>query len=144
MGYQNPSIADFKTTFYRDFPFGTDPNVAVLDQDITRAYQMVNIAINQALFAAQADYSIGYGLLAAHYLVTNLRASSQGMNGQYNFLQASKGVGQVSEGFSIPQRILDNPFWSMLTKTNYGAEFLMLVLPQMTGVMYGVYGGTRA
>lgn len=143
MSYTNPSVADFKNQFVRDFPYGVDPNNNVLDSDITYAFQMTNVNINCALFPDQGTYSLAYNLLSAHYLVTNLRASSQGINGQYNFLQQSKNAGSISEAFGIPQRILDNPYFSMLTKTNYGAMYLQLLLPQLSGQVYNVYGSTR-
>lgn len=142
MAFDNPSVAQFKSQFARDFPYGTDPNVAVLDSDITYAFILVNVNINQALFADQGSYSVGYNLLAAHYLVMNLRASSQGINGQFNFLQQSKSVGAVSEAFGIPDRIMANPDWAMLCKTNYGAMFIQLVLPQLAGQVYNAYGTT--
>lgn len=142
MAFSNPSVQDFKTQFTRDFPYGIDPNVAVLDSDITYAFTLTNMNINQGLFSDQGSYSVGYNLLSAHYLVMNLRASSQGINGQFNFLQQSKGVGAVNEAFAIPQRILDNPDWAILTKTNYGALFLQLVLPQMAGQIYNAFGTT--
>lgn len=85
---------------------------------------------------------MAYNLLSAHYLVMNLRSSSQGINGQYNFLQVSKGVGSVNESFSIPERITNNPYFSMLTKTNYGQAYLQLLLPQLTGQIYVVAGTT--
>lgn len=140
MAYQNPSVADFKSYFFRDFPFGIDPNVAVLDQDIVNAMLQTNASINQALFSEQGSYSVGYNLLTAHYMTLNLRSSSQGINGQFNFLEASKGVGGVNSSYSIPQRILDNPYWSMLVKTNYGAQYLQMVLPLLEGAMFSVMG----
>jgi hypothetical protein len=143
VAYDNPSVADFKAYFFRDFPYGTDVETQVVDQDITKAFQLVNVNVNSALFADQSSYNVGYLLLSAHYLVTNLRASSQGINGQYNFLQASKGAGNVSEAFGIPQRILDNPDLSMLCKTNYGAQFIQLILPQLSGQIFNVFGSTR-
>lgn len=142
MAFQNPSVADFKTFFARDFPYGTDLNLSVLDSDIAKAFQFTNVNVNQALFVDQSSYTIGYQLLSAHYLVMNLRASSQGMNGQFAFLEAGKGAGSVNQSFSIPQRILDNPYWSMLAKTNYGAQYLQLVLPQLCGQVLVAYGRT--
>lgn len=136
MAFQNPSVADFKNQFVRDFPYGTDISVNVLDADISYAFQVVNVNINQGMFADQGSYTLGYNLLAAHNLVLNIRASSQGINGQWNWLENSKSVGSVSQAFSIPQWILDNPLMSQLTKTNYGALFLQLVLPQLTGAMF--------
>jgi hypothetical protein len=143
VAYLNPSVADFKSYFDRDFPYGTDMATSVLDSDIGKAFVMVNVNVNQALFADQSAYTVGYLLLAAHYLVMNLRASSQGINGQFAFLEQSKGVGGVNQSSSIPQRILDNPEWSILAKTNYGAQFLQLVLPQMGGQVFIAYGSTR-
>lgn len=143
MAFQNPSVADFKAFFNRDFPYGTDMDTSVLDSDITKAFTMVNVNVNQALFGDQGSYNVGYLLLAAHYLVMNLRASSQGLNGQFNFTQQSKNVGSVAEAFGIPQRILDNPDWAILCKTNYGAQFIQLVLPQLGGQVFISYGSTR-
>lgn len=142
--FSNPSVADFQVYFSRDFPFGgSDPNTSVLDSDIAKAFMSTNVNINTALFADQGSYTLCYLLLAAHYLVTNLRSSSQGINGQYSWLEQSKGVGGVNQSFSIPQRVLDNPYWSMLSKTNYGAEYLQLLLPQLMGQMYIAVGSTR-
>lgn len=143
MAYTNPSTSDFKAYFTRDFPYGTDPNTSVLDSDITKAFGQVAFNINQALFSGQDQYNVGYLLLSAHYLVIDLRMSSQGINGQYSFLEQSKSVGSVSQSFAIPQRILDNPYFSMLTKTNYGAKYLELLIPQLVGQVFNVIGSTR-
>lgn len=144
MPFNNPTVVDFQAFFARDFPFGADANVAVIDADIAKAFSFVNVNMNPDLFADQSSYTIGYQLLSAHYLVMNLRASSQGVNGQFAFLEQSKSVGSVAQSFAIPQRIMDNPDWAMLCKTNYGAQFLQLVLPQLAGQIYSVCGTTRA
>lgn len=137
------TVAQFQAQFFRDFPYGTDPNVSVLDQDITLAFANVDITINQDLWPTQSAYTIGYNLLAAHFMVLNLRASSQGLNGQYNWAQNSKSVAGVSEGFTIPQRIIDNPDFMAYTKTNYGAAYLNLLWPLLTGQCFAVAGSTR-
>lgn len=141
--FSNPSIADFKAQFIRDFPYGDDPKTNIVDGDISNAFKYTNVNFNPSLFADQTSYTLGYLLLTAHYLVLNIRQSSQGISGQFNFTQASKGAGSVNEAFSIPQRILDNPEFAMLAKTNYGAQFLMLVLPQLSGQIFSVHGSTR-
>lgn len=143
MAFSNPTVPDFKAYFNRDFPYGTDINLSVVDFDILKAFQMTNVNINQDLFADQGSYNVGYLLCSAHYLVMNLRASSQGINGQFAFLEQSKSVGSVSQSFAIPQRVLDNPDWAMFTKTNYGAAFLQLIIPQLAGQIYLVCGSTR-
>lgn len=143
MAFLNPTVADFKNYYYRDFPYGTDPALNVLDQDIAKAYGQTNINFNPALWSDQASYTIGYLLLAAHYLVVDLRMSSQGISGKYSWLETSKSVGSVSDSYSIPQRILDDPYFAMLTQTNYGAKYLQLVIPRLGGQIFIAYGSTR-
>src|SRR4051812_7567364 len=133
--FNNPSLTDYKSYFVRDFNFGVATNT-VQDVDVTNALQDAIAYVNQGLFASQEAFAVGCLNLAAHFMVMSLRASSQGIAGQYNFLQGGKGVGPASESFAIPQRILDNPALSMLCKTNYGAKFLMLVLPNLGGAMF--------
>lgn len=143
MAYNAPTIENFKAYFFRDFPYGTDPNTSVLDADIAKAFGQTNVNINQALFSSQEDFSIGYLLLAAHWLVIDLRMSSQGLSGAYSWVTTSKSVGSVSESFQVPDRVLANPEFSMLAQTNYGAKYLQLLLPRLTGQMFGVVGSTR-
>ena len=140
MAFSNPSVADFKAFYTRPFPYGTDPNTSILDSDISNAFLYTNTSINQAFFGDQGSYNVGYFTLSAHYLVTNLRASSQGINGQFAFLEQSKGVGGVSTSIAIPQRILDNPYWAVFSKTNYGMIYLQMILPSLCGQMYSVPG----
>jgi hypothetical protein len=142
MPFANPSVQDFKDYFFRDFPYGTDPETQVLDQDIAKAYQMTNINFSQALWPDQSSYNVGYFYLSAHYLCMNLQTSSQGINGAFSFLEQSKNVGNVAQSFAIPQRVLDNPDWAVLMKTSYGAQYLQLILPQLTGQIGIAYGST--
>lgn len=143
MGYIQPGISDFKSYFFRDFPYTSDGDLTgVTDADITNAMQLCSVNFNEGLFADQQTYQVAFLLLSAHFLVMNLRASSQGIAGQYEWLQSSKSAGSVSEGLSIPQRILDNPEFAMLSKTNYGAQYLMMILPQLSGQVFIVCGRT--
>lgn len=144
MAFNNPAVSDFQNQFVRDFPYGTDPTISVLSSDIANAFVAVNLTINQALWPDQGSYTYAYLLLAAHFLVLNLRASSQGLNGQYNFMQNNKSVGAVSEGFEIPERIKNNPDFMAYYKTNYGAQYMQLLWPQLSGQMFTVVGGTLA
>jgi hypothetical protein len=50
----------------------------------------------------------------------------------------------VNESYSIPQHILDNPILAMLSKTNYGAKYLSMVLPRIVGQVFIVAGETQA
>lgn len=141
--YTKPDAAAFKDYFDRDFPYGADINTSVRDKDITRAFADTDTFFNEDLAADQPSYTLYYLLLSAHFLVVNLRNSSQGIAGAYSFLSSSKGAGAVSEGIAIPQRVQDNPELSMLAKTNYGAKFLQLVLPQLVGQVFTVCGATK-
>lgn len=144
MAFTNPTITDFKNYFVRDFPYGTDPDTTILDVDIGNAQQQVlAFPINPGLYTDQNSYTLGFQYMTAHFLVQNIRASSQGINGQFNFLQAGKGVGSVNESFSIPERILHSPTMSMFTKTNYGMMMLQLVAPRIIGNLMSVRGTTR-
>lgn len=143
MTFLNPTVAEFKAFFTRDFPYGINPVTSVLDSDITKAFLFTNAGLNPDLFNDQQIYTLGYQLLSAHYLVMNLRASSQGISGQFAFLEQSKSVGSVSASYAIPQRVLDNPDWAILMKTNYGAQFLQLVLPLLVGQVLIVCGTTQ-
>ncbi len=143
MAYVNPSVADFKAFFNRDFPYGTDIETSVTDGDIAKSFVLVNMSpLNQGLFLDQSAFTTGYLLFSAHYLVTNLRASSQGINGQYAWLEQSKGVGGISASFMIPERVQKSPFWSQLYKTNYGAQLMQILLPQLSGAVFVTYGRT--
>ena len=141
--YSNPSVADFQAQFIRDFPYGTDPATSILDQDVLNAFGWVNVTINPAIFPDQSTYTYGYLYLAAHRLVLNIRASSQGLQGQYTWAQNSKAVAGVNEAFTIPERIANNPLFMQYTKTSYGAYFLELVLPFLAGQMFTVSGRTK-
>jgi hypothetical protein len=141
--FLNPTIDDFKNYFTRDFPYNnSDPSLGVTDQDIAKAFGQTNVNFSQSLWSTQADYTIGYLFLSAHWLVMDLRMASQGLNGQYTWIETSKSVQGVAQGFQVPQRILDNPELAMLAKTNYGAKYLGLVLPQLSGQIFPVLGRT--
>lgn len=143
MAYDYPSVMSFKEYFFRDFPYGADPDTSVLDADIEKAFGQARVSFNQNLFTTQYDFSICFLLLAAHWLVIDLRMASQGLSGAYSWVTTSKSVGSVSEGFQVPQRILDNPEFAMLAQTNYGAKYLQLMMPRLSGQMFNVKGSTR-
>lgn len=140
MAYTNPDIATFQSFFNRDFPYGNSDLTTVQDIDINKALIQQQNTINPVLFPTQAIYTQGALLLAAHYLVENLRASSQGIAGKFEWLQTSKGVSNVSSSYQIPERILENPQLAVLADTRYGTQYLFLILPFLTGNMFAVQG----
>lgn len=142
MSYVIPSVSQFKSYFNRDFPYGVTLDT-ITDDDVTKAMELAGVNFSEEFWANQQAFNIGYLLLSAHYLVLNIRESSQGIAGNWSWNQSARSVGSVSESLSIPQRILDNPEYAFFTSTNYGAKYLMLILPQLSGQMYAVFGGTN-
>lgn len=140
--YTNPTVADFKTYFVRDFPYGNADLSTIQDGDITKALDQQQNSINPLLFPNQNLYTPGALQLSAHFLVANLRASSQGIAGKWDWLIASKGVAAVNATYKIPDRVGNDPMLSMLCSTTYGAQYVFAILPQLTGQMFAVLGGT--
>lgn len=141
--YQNPSVAQFQSYYDRDFPFGTDINTQVRIQDVLKAFQQANAQLNGTLYLSQGSWTLGYLWLAAHYLCTNINASSQGLNGQFNWGEQSKSADGVSQSFAIPPDIASSVVFNAFTKTNYGAMYILDVYPRLTGGMSSTRGWTK-
>lgn len=137
-----PAVSDFKNYFTRDFPYGST-STTVNDSDIQNAISEAGFDFPQGLFSTQSNFTLGYLYLSAHFLVLNLRNSSQGIAGQYNWLTVSKGVGSVNGAYGIPQRILDRPQFAMIAQTTYGAKYLQFILPQLVGNIGASFGNTK-
>ena len=141
--WTNPAVTDFQNFYYRDFPYGPNINTQVTNTDIMKAYQQANLSINQINYLKQGSYTQGYLWLSAHRLCVNINNSSQGLNGQFNWGEQSKSVGGVSQSFAIPEQVTKNPVFAAFTKTTYGADYLMDLLPRLTGAMGSVAGHTK-
>lgn len=141
--FVNPTATDFKAHFTRDFPYGTAINT-VQDSDINKAIAEANFNFNSALFANQGEYTMGFLYLTAHFLVMDLRASSQGISGNFPWMTTSKSVGSVSEGIDIPEFIKNNPMLAHFGKTYYGAKYINLIFPRLIGNMFPMTGMTHA
>lgn len=135
-----PTVEEFKAQFTRDFMYGSSSD-SVMDSDIATAIVQASFSVNEGLFSDETSYKFAFNYLAAHNLVMNLKASSQGVGGSFSWLESSKSVGSVSQSFQIPELIMKNPAFAMLSKTNYGAYYLSLILPLASGQI-GVVAGT--
>lgn len=108
----------------------------VTDYDLVNAFTAAaQFNTTRDLFASQSSYSYAINLLAAHYLCQTVAAGSTGLFGKAEWLTRTKTVGNVSETYEIPERILKSPYLSKLSKTTYGAQFLELMSPQLIGNM---------
>lgn len=144
---QQPTAADFRARFARDFPFDAPiPSVPDLTKvqtaDILNAFDDAATLINESLFSDQATYSTAYLYLAAHFLVMNLKQSAAGIAGVVPWLVSSKGVGPVSVSYSIPQSILDSPLYASLAQTPYGMRYLASIVGLLAGNIGVAAGGT--
>lgn len=142
MPFLFPTVAQFKSYFFRDFPYGTDPTTSILDQDISNALQCAENDFPQGLFTTQGDFTQGVLLLSAHWLYMNIKAAG-GLSAQPNWVQTAKAVGNVSESFQVPQYIMDNPQLAMLSQTWYGKQYLFQILPRLSGQMWSMHGRTK-
>ena len=143
MAYTNPTATDFKAYFTRDFLYGSTEST-VMDSDINKAIAQAAYNINQALFPSQSDYTMAFLYKTAHWLVTDLQMAGQGIGGQGAWFANSKTVGSVSESYSIPDKILNNPVLGLYAKTPYGQKYLTLILQWMTGTMFATRGITHS
>ena len=108
----------------------------VTDYDIASAVnaaQGFNLA--ESLFSSQKAFTYAYNLLAAHYLCETLQAAGTGLGGKAEWLTIGKTIGNVTENYTIPERVLKSPILAKYSKTTYGAQFLELVSPQLIGNM---------
>lgn len=144
MAYTAPTVAEFKARFDRDFAFAVDQTdmERVRDTDITRGLNSAAVNFNGGLWETQAIYAEALLLLAAHYLVTNLLNSSQGLGSQATWLTNSKAIGNMSESFAIPDRIARSATLGIYSKTGYGMEYLSLIMPRLVGNVALVRGDT--
>ena len=113
----------------------------VQDNDIDKAFNEACATFNGSLYEANVIQT-AWLYLTAHFLVMDLRAN--GVQSESFKLSNSKSVGSVSESYTIPQWILDNPLYSYYSKTSYGSKYLTITLPKLIGNVASVWGGTNA
>lgn len=100
--------------------------------------------INTFLFGDQNCFDMAFNYLTAHFLVTNLKNSSQGLSGQAEGILSSKSVSSVSSSFQFPNEWLNNPMFMMIGKTPYGMRYLEIIYPLTRGAMFVTAGKTHA
>lgn len=153
--FEKPTVEEFKVFFARDFPFQPtdglipptptpDPSQYVQDSDIQRAFMMTDSKFMISCFGEQEEYTLAYLFLAAHVLAVNLRNSNAGYSASFNWGSTSQSVGSVSISNNIPTSIMNNPLYAWLTSTNYGVEYLMMIIPCMIAPFGIAHGRTLA
>lgn len=135
MSFSVPTVADFKIRFNRDFPYApaSDPNNLdfVGDVDIQNAINEALIDFPYSLFGDNS--AVIFLLLAAHFLVCNIRNSQGGLAAQARFILGSTSVGGVSFNNTVSERFAQDPIFASLLKTGYGQRYLDMAYPYTVG-----------
>lgn len=138
------TVDEFKEWFFRDFPYSDEGDLTgVTETDIEKAFAEASLNFNSSLFATLEDQKLGFLYLAAHYLVIDIQNSTQGLNGKYEGIMASKSVGSVSVGYTIPDWVMAHPIYSLLSQSKYGMKYLSLIIPLLVGNISAVRGATH-
>lgn len=115
----------------------------VLDSDIESAFAEAKVTFNQGLFGDDAEIRLGYLYLTAHFLVNDLKTSRGGIfAASIAGLMTSRSVGNVSEGYSVPEAYMKDPTLSFYAQSAYGMKYLAMIVPRMRGNMVVVRGAT--
>lgn len=115
----------------------------VQDIDIQHAFAEAQMNFNQGLFGTDAEITLGYLYLTAHYLCNDIRASRAGIMANPAFPMTSRSAGSMSESYSVPDAYKDNPVLAFYISSAYGMKYLAMVLPKMVGNVGVVAGMTR-
>lgn len=106
-----------------------DKYAYVTDDDISKAMTQAIVAANPDFGEDCAEKTNIYLHLVAFYLVFDLKNAASGVNGTFTGILSSKHVGDVSESYSIPQWMLNNPQYSIFAQNGYGLKYLSLIAP---------------
>jgi hypothetical protein len=143
------SVAEFKTKFDRNFPFGAGLD-SVRDTDIQNAIDEALLLYNPTLFSTADGKQVFY-YAAAHFLDVNIQTaggltalttpSNQGVNNRSNGVIISKTVGQVSVNYAdMPERVKKIAVLQAFWETEYGKRYVIMLSPKLSGNV-GVVSG---
>lgn len=135
------TIADFKAHFFRDFTYSsTISPETVTDADIEKAFTEAKVNFNEELWTDYDQLKIAFLYLAAHYLVSDIQSSLQGLGSVSTFPVNSRSVGSVSESYQVPDWVGKSAYMSQFANTRYGLKFCSLIRPRMIAGI-AVYAG---
>lgn len=113
---------------------GDDTNLKLLvDADVLGGIQDAQYNVSQALFDSQASYARAFMYLAAHCMIEKIRMAGQGLASQGIWNTISKGVGDVTSSYQIPDKIMRDPMLSCFATTAYGKMYLQIISPLLVG-----------
>jgi len=109
------------------------------DNDILEAINEAKVNFNEGLFPDEATAKLVFLYLVAHYLTVDFQ-NALGIS-QMGIV-TSKSVGSVSESYTVPQWLLNNPALSAYATTGYGIKYATLIRPYLVGNVFIVQGRT--
>ena len=101
------------------------------DSDIINAIAEASVNFNEGLFSDCCTAKLVFLYLVAYYLTIDFQNAMSPMSG--GGIVQNKSVGSVSEGYAIPQWMLNNPSFSMYAQNGYGRKYLSLIRPYLLG-----------
>lgn len=117
-------------------------NNFVLDEDINKAITEASVNFNEGLFSDDDQKKTTFLYLVAHYLVVDLTAAKNAGQSGTSGVLTSRSVGNVSESYTIPKWITDNPILSLYATTSYGIKYVSLIRPGLVGNIGIAQGAT--
>ena len=108
------------------------------DSDILNAYNEAKVNFNESLFRDEQTALMVFLYLAAHYLTIDF---NNAIGANAIGIPTSKSVGSVSEGFTIPPYITNNPALSAYANTGFGIKYGTLIYPYLIGNVMLFKGG---
>ena len=108
-------------------------NNYITESDIIKAFAEAKVNFNPELFENCDEALTVYYYLAMHYLVIDITNALNPMTTGFIGFTQSKSVGSVSEGYSVPTWMLNNPLLSGYAQTGYGRKYLSLIQPYLVG-----------
>lgn len=109
------------------------------DTDIQEAIQEASINFNPSLFGDCNKAKTAFMLLVAHYLTVDF---NNALGISQTGIMTSKSVGSVSEGFTVPNWLLNNSALAPYSSTGYGIKYATLLRPYLIGNVFVVKGST--
>lgn len=133
MLWQPPTAESFRGYFVRDFPYGSDITLNILDADITRAIAEAQVHFNPDLFDTTANATIAFMYAAAWGLVNNIQNSMKGLSAQTRLALQSSGVDGTSQSFIVPEDFMKDSRFAMYATNAYGLRYLSFIIPLCVG-----------
>ena len=105
----------------------------IVEADIVGGITDAQYNCSQSLFDTQPNYARAFLYLAAHCMIEKIQMAGQGLASQANWNTISKGVGDVTSSFQIPDKIMRDPMLSCFSTTAYGKMYLQIISPLLVG-----------